>query len=229
MIDMQTDLAYLRLLQRTGLALLACACLVAFCYFFVDRPVAFFVHDQHAEYRDLFDGWLMLEWLTLPPPILQAWSPALLAVLLVRRCWGPFTHAEWTLFAAAVAIVMADQARESLSFLFGRYWPDTWINNNPSLIKNNAYGFHPFHSGEAYGSFPSGHTARSVAVAAVIWVAWPGYRWLGVLFAALVVVGLVGMNYHFVGDVVGGSFVGGIVGVYAAALCELADHDKPSR
>jgi hypothetical protein len=47
----------------------------------------------------------------------------------------------------------------------------------------------------------------------------PGYfqTWVpAVLAAAAVVVGLIGMNYHFVGDVVAGGFAGAIVGVYVA-------------
>ncbi len=57
-------------------------------------------------------------------------------------------------------------------YVFGRDWPETWIDNNPSLIRDGAYGFHPFHGNSAYGSFPSGHTARTLAVAAVVWIAY---------------------------------------------------------
>lgn len=207
---------YRRLLRDSVVVLFVAAAAVAFCYFFVDRPVAHFVHNNHvSQYR-------VLEWLTLPPPVVQALAPAVLAALLVRRAWGPFRHWERTLLAAGVAIIVADQFRESLSFLFGRYWPDTWTNNNPSLIQNDAYGFHPFHGGSWYGSFPSGHTARTTAVAAALWVGYPRLLWLGVLAVLTEAVGLIGMNYHFVGDVVGGATVGGLVGVYTAHGCGAA-------
>ncbi|MEX1098387.1 MAG: phosphatase PAP2 family protein [Planctomycetales bacterium] len=202
-----------RLLRDSSIALSACAALVAVCYFFVDRPVAFFVHDRG------FAGHAIWKWLTYPPPIAQAWAPVILAGLLVRRAWGPFRRWERALLAAGVAIILADQFRETIAYAFGRDWPETWIDDNPSLIRDGAYGFHPFHHGGTNGSFPSGHAARTVAIAAVAWIAWPKWRWAGVAAMAAVAAGLLAMNYHFVGDVVAGGFVGGIVGAYVAHCC----------
>jgi membrane-associated phospholipid phosphatase len=217
------DSAYRRLLARSLIALAVCAVLVTLCYFFVDRPVAFFVHDHD------FSHWYpvlrrpVLEWPTLPPPILETWAPAVMAALAVRRAFGPFRRWELALLAACVSLLVAAQFKDTLKFAFGRYWPDTWIRHNPSLIGDGAYGFHPFHKESFdeegwYGSFPSGHTTRAVAIAAVYWVAYPRWPWrlLCVAATAAVVVGLIGMNYHFVGDTVAGAFVGGLVGVYAA-------------
>jgi membrane-associated phospholipid phosphatase len=204
-----------RLLLKTLAALLVCIAVVVVCYFFVDRPVAFYVHEQK------FADHAVLKWLTYPPPIAQAWSPLVLAGLMVRRAWGPFHRCEQTVLAACIGIILAEQFRQSLSYAFGRYWPDTWVNDNPSLIQDGAYGFHPFHGGIAYASFPSGHTARTLAVAAVVWVAYPSWRWAVVVVSAAVAVGLLGMNYHFVGDVVAGGFVGGIVGAYTACYAGL--------
>src|SRR5262249_45936218 len=115
-----------------------------------------------------------------------------------------------------VSLVLADQFRETLSYGFGRYWPETWINDNPSLIRDGAYGFHPFHGGSAYGSFPSGPTARALAGPAVVWIAYPGWRGACGRASGAVAAGLLGMDYHFVGDVIAGGFVGGIVGAYTA-------------
>ena len=84
---------------------------------------------------------------------------------------------EKVVVVACVSLVLAEQFRGSLAYAFGRYWPETWINDNPSLIRDGAYGFHPFHHGIAYDSFPSGHTARTLVVAAVIWIAYPRWRW----------------------------------------------------
>jgi membrane-associated phospholipid phosphatase len=207
------DLAFRRLLRASLVALVVGAALVALCYFFVDRPVAYFVHDHD------FARYSVLAWLTYPPPVLQAWVPAVLAGLAVRRAWGPFRKWEQTLCAACISLVVAAQFKDSLKYVFGRYWPDTWVHDNPSLIGEGAYGFHPFHEGIVYGSFPSGHTTRTLAVAAVVWIAYPRWRWACVAAAAAVAVGLIGMNYHFVGDVIAGGLVGGLVGVYAARFC----------
>lgn len=204
-----------RLFSKTAFALFLCSALVAFCYFFVDRPVAYFVHDHDFACSDL------LKWLTYPPPYMQAWAPLVLAILMVLRIARPPRPCEKALLAACVAIILAEQFKDSLKFVFGRYWPETWINNNPSLIRDGAYGFHPFQGGDAYRSFPSGHTARIVAVAAVLWIACPRWRWAALAASLAVAAGLLAMNYHFVGDVIAGAFVGGIVGTYTAYCCGL--------
>src|SRR5581483_8807316 len=76
------DVTFWRLLQRTLAAVVVGASLVALCYFFVDRPVAFFVHDHHLSRDEV------LKWLTYPPPIFQAWVPVVLVLLMVRRAWA---------------------------------------------------------------------------------------------------------------------------------------------
>lgn len=204
-----------RWLRGAGLALALCCLAVTTCYFWVDRPVAWFVHDRGI------NRITALRWLTLPPPILLAWAPAFLAVLTVRRAGGPFQRWEQTLFVAAIALIVADQFRESLGFVFGRYWPETWVDDNPSLIGNDAYGFHLFQRGSWYESFPSGHTTMTLSLVAVYWIAYPRSRLLGAVAAMGIAVGLVGMNYHFVSDVLAGGCLGALVGSAAAVLAGL--------
>ncbi len=195
-------------LWNTLAALLLCAVLVLLCYFFIDRPVAYYVHHQR------FADYSRLKWLTTPPATLQAWVPVVLAALTARRVWGPFSRWERVVVVACLSLILAEQFKETLAYVFGRYWPETWINNNPSFIRDGAYGFHPFHGGNAYRSFPSGHTAETLAVASVVWIAYPRWRWVCVLASIAVGAGLLLMDYHFVGDVIAGGFVGAIVGTY---------------
>lgn len=202
-----SDNEFSRLLRRSLLAALVCVSLVTVCYLLVDRPVSSFVHQHKLASHSA------LKWLTYPPPIVQAWTPLVLAVLVIRRAFGPFRRWELVLLTACVSMILADQFRESLSYAFGRYWPETWIDNNPSFIKDGAYGFHPFQEGSAYGSFPSGHMARVLGFTAVVWIAYPWWRWACVLAALATAAGLLGMNYHFVSDVIAGSFLGSIVGM----------------
>jgi membrane-associated phospholipid phosphatase len=211
---MQTQ-SWKTLLGRSAVAVFICAVLVAICYFFVDRPVAFWVHSQD------FRRYPILWWLQAWPPSFQESAPAVLVLLAIRRAWSPFRRWELTLLAACVSLLVAAQFKDALKFCFGRYWPDTWIDNNPSLLGDGEYRFHPFHDGMAYASFPSGHMTRTLAMAAVVWVAYPRWRWACVAVSAAVAVGLLGLNYHFVGDVIAGSFVGGIVGAWAAYTCGL--------
>ncbi len=220
---MDQDSPFRQLLQRSLLALLLCSILVALCYFLVDRQVAYLVRDHG------FSRLALLRWLTYPPPILETWTPAVLAALMVRRAWGPFQRWEWTLLAVCVSLLVTGQFVESLKHLFNRTWPGTWSENhdNPSLLgKDGAYGFFWFpdtHGDKRnwYASFPSGHTARVVAIVSVVWIAYPWWRWACVLATLAIVVGLIGMNYHFVSDVIAGGVIGGIVGAYTAELCGL--------
>src|SRR6202035_331252 len=103
-----------------------------------------------------------LRWLAETAMALNALAPVLVLLAVVRMAWGPLSRLERTLFAASVSLMVAVAFEYYLKFLFGRYWPETWVDDNPSLIGDGAYGFHPFHFGTAYGSFPSGHTARTV-------------------------------------------------------------------
>lgn len=201
-------------LFRMSTALAIGAILVVMCYFFVDRPVAFYVHDHGlAKYR-------VFKWLTYPPPWLQDWSPLVLTLLVVRRVWGPFSKCEKALFVSLLSLIVADQFRTSLGDVFGRYWPETWHDNNPSLICNGTYGFHPFQLGDDVGSFPSGHAARILGFAWVWWLAMPRWRPLLVLVCVPMLASLVLMNYHFVGDVVAGCVLGAVVATFAWVLAD---------
>jgi membrane-associated phospholipid phosphatase len=206
---------YASLLRKTLLAAIVCTVAVVACYYFVDKPVAFFVYEHRMP---KLDG---LKQLTEPPPLAQSWSPIVLTLLAIRRVFGPWKTWQQTLFLAGVSVIVADQFRGSMGDLFGRYWPETWHNNNPSLIGSGTYGFHPFQVGDDVGSFPSGHAARILGFASVFWLAMPRSRWVCVLIAVPMLMALVGMNYHFVGDVVAGSVLGAIVGAWAARLSRI--------
>jgi membrane-associated phospholipid phosphatase len=217
---MADDQNFAYLLRRTILAVVVCTVAVVICYYFVDRPVAFFVNDHRLPRFE------ELRWLTEPPPLVQSWGPLLLALLAVRRAFGPWQHWQHVLFVACVSLIVADQFRQSFGDLFGRYWPETWHDNNPSLISTGTYGFHPFQVGDDIGSFPSGHSARIVGFASVFWLAMPRTRWACVALGVPMLVALVGMDYHFVGDVVAGSTLGAIVGIWAARLGSLDSERK---
>jgi membrane-associated phospholipid phosphatase len=206
------------LLHRALIATAVCIVAVLICYFWIDRPVAFFVYHHHINTIRVF------RWLTYPPPEVQNWSALVLTILMVRRAWGPFLRWQKILLVACLSLIVADDFRISLGDVFGRYWPDTWIHDNPSLIGTGTYGFHPFQRGDDIGSFPSGHACRILAFAAVWIIGMPRSRTVQVLAIVLCIpmlVSLVLMNYHFVGDVISGSVLGGLVATYAAHLARL--------
>ena len=209
---------YRRLLVRTLIAIAVCTAAVLACCFWIDRPVAFFVYRHHINTIRVF------RWLTYPPPEVQNWSALVLAILMVRRAWGPFLHWQKVLLVACLSLIIADDFRISLGDVCGRYWPETWTHDNPSLIGTGTYGFHPFQRGDDIGSFPSGHACRILGFATVWLIAMPNNRTIQVvviLLCAPMLLSLVAMNYHFVSDVIAGSVLGGIVATYAAYLGRL--------
>jgi len=206
---------YCILLFCTLVAIALCIAAVLVCYFLVDRQVAFFVYHHHINNIKIF------RWLTYLPPEVQNWSPLVLTVLMVRRAWGPFARWQKVLLVACLSLIMADEFRMSLGDVFGRYWPETWSHDNPSLIGTGTYGFHPFQRGDDIGSFPSGHAARIFGFAMVWLIAIPSSRFICAVLCAPMLVSLVATNYHFVGDVIAGSVLGAIVATYAARLARL--------
>jgi membrane-associated phospholipid phosphatase len=152
---------------------------------------------------------------------LQTWSPAVLALAALWRVRGPLARWQLILVVSLLSLIVADEFRTSLGDLCGRYWPETWFNDNPSLIGSGTYGFHPFQAGDDIGSFPSGHAARILSFVSVWWIAMPASRTLLALASLPMLVSLVAMDYHFVSDVIAGSVLGGIVGTYAVQLGQL--------
>jgi hypothetical protein len=57
------------------------------------------------------------------------------------------------------------------------------------------------------------------SVMVLFWLAWPRLRWVWVLPALITAIGLYGMDYHFVADMIAGSFLGSAV---AAATWQIA-------
>ena len=209
---------YRRLLRRTSIITALCVIAVFICYFWIDRPVAFFVYRHHINTIQVF------RWLTYPPPEVQNWSALVVTVLVVRRAWGPFLRWQKVLLVACISLIVADDFRVSLGDVFGRYWPETWTHDNPSLIGTGTYGFHAFQRGDDIGSFPSGHACRILGFAAVWMIAIPRSRTVQIaviVLCAPMLVSLVAMNYHFVSDVIAGSVLGGIIATYAAHLAQL--------
>ncbi|MGD9648712.1 MAG: phosphatase PAP2 family protein [Pirellulales bacterium] len=217
--DSESD--YRRLLARSIGAIAAGSLAVAVCYQWVDRPVALAVERYGTNQIAIF------KLLTEPPPVIERFCPLVLAMLVVLRAWRPFARWELTLLVACLCLIVADEFRESIGDLCGRYWPETWFDHNPSFIGTGAYGFHPWQAGDDVGSFPSGHAARVVGFAAVWWLAVPRSRAICLVVCPPLLVALVLMNYHFVGDVVGGSVVGAIVAAWGARLAKLTGEATP--
>ena len=92
------------------------------------------------------------------------------------------------------------------------------------------------HGGSAYQSFPSGHMAATCTVITVLWIRYPRFRQIYLIVGLIVGAALVGGNYHFLSDVIAGTFVGLSSGWFATVVWDtraaregpLLQHDEPS-
>lgn len=207
----------LRLVYRTAGALVVCAVLVGLCYWLVDWRVARWVYEQK------FGEHHYLKWPTYLSPCIEDLAPIAVALVVLRRVFGPWRRWEVVLLAAALSVMVAVGIAEQVKVVFGRPWPETWRNGNLSYISNDDYAFRWFHGNDEYGSFPSGHTTIICGAMSVVWIAWSKIRWLAAMFVLAVIVGLVADNYHFVGDTVAGAFLGSICGVWSCVVFGLRD------
>jgi membrane-associated phospholipid phosphatase len=182
-------------------------------YFFGDRQLA-------QALKPITGGVALFPKLTHFVDILAPLASIGAAVTAVRAvARGSLSRAEWMVLRISCAILIAWALKEELKWVFGRTWPETWIKPaNPSFFGDGTYGFFPFHGGQAYASFPSGHTTAITAFAGSLWVLCPRLRWLGVALTACVVVGLLGADYHWLSDCIAGGTLGSTVGVVAARI-----------
>jgi membrane-associated phospholipid phosphatase len=199
-------------LRNLMLAFVLTAAGVAVVYFWLDRPLAFFAHEHLRQFA-VFDR------LTRIPELIGPIAVLTLLAVGVRALMGrPLSHLQTTMAVCGVSLIVSGAAKTHLKYVFGRTWPETWVRNNPSLIRDGVYGFNPFHDGAGFASFPSGHTAAVCAMVAVLWLCYPSYRWLYGMVVAAVTIGLVAANYHFLSDVIAGGFLGSVIGYVSIAV-----------
>jgi membrane-associated phospholipid phosphatase len=203
-------------LRIWSIGFLGTAVAVVASYLWVDRPLAHLAHDALQRFH-------LFEKLTLVPDALIPVAVLAVVAIGLRGLTGkPLSRLQTVLLLCGVSLAAADIIKSELKIAFGRTWPETWVRNNPSFIRDGVYGFFPFHGGPGYVSFPSGHTTAICTVMTILWICYPRFRALYALAIAAVAIGLVGANFHFLSDVIAGGFLGISVGWVAVALWESA-------
>jgi membrane-associated phospholipid phosphatase len=204
-------------LRNWSLGFLGAAVAITVSYLWLDQPIA---HLAHAELQRFH----LFEKLTLIPAALVPLAVVAFVVLGLRGLTGrQLSRFQTVMLLSGVSLAVAIIIKDQLKFAFGRPWPETWIRNNPSFIRDGLYGFQPFHGGAGYASFPSGHATMICTVMTVLWICYPRFRAVYALCVAAVAVGLVGANFHFLSDVIAGGFLGMTVGWLGVAAWELGE------
>jgi len=194
----------------------ALACVVS--YQFLDRPIArvFYKTVAHpepfAKLTHLPDPFVPLAVITFVG--LGLWNLSGRLLSRIQKC----------ALLCSISLIVAEATKAQLKFVFGRTWPDTWIHNNPSFLRDGIYGFNFFNGGPEYASFPSGHMAVTCAVISVLWLYLPAARTLYALAGLAVAIGLIGANFHFLSDVIAGAFVGISSGWMVTSLWKAHEH-----
>ena len=128
------------------------------------------------------------------------------------------TESQIAVVLSALSLAISDILENWLKFAFGRTWPETWVQNNPSLIKDGVHNFNPFHGGPGFAAFPSGHMVAICSIMSVFWFLYPRCRLIYTICIGAVFIGQLGANYHFVSDLMAGGFLGFSVGWMVIAL-----------
>jgi membrane-associated phospholipid phosphatase len=193
---------------------IATAAVVANSFQWFGRPVALMVHQcTRHPHRKIFD-----QLTHIPDPLIPI-AVVEFIVLGVKEFYGrSLSNYQAAAFVCSLSVVFAESINDQTKFIFGRTWPEAWLQNNPSFIGDGTYGFNLMHGGSAYQSFPSGQMAATCAVVSVLWIWYPQLRWVGAIAVVAVAVGLVGANYHFLSDVIAGAFVGTMTGWMVTAI-----------
>lgn len=193
-------------------AILATILLVVVFYYWVDQQIAEWVY--HYEIND----YRIFCWLTYLASSIWCIAPALIIYVAIKFCFASLRYIDRVLFVISVNVLVTSYFKDCLKDAFGRCWPLSWKANMQALIPMHYYGFHPFHAGALNDSFPSGHTTVTFAAFSIIWLVYPKYRWLCILICSLVMIGLLGADFHFASDILAGAVLGSITGAFAAVM-----------
>ncbi len=178
----------------------------------LDKPIALFIQ------RNITDKTIFVWLHRLPVAFLIVSLPILAWCGLSALMSLPFSRVQAVGLACTISFIATNFINNQLKYAFGRTWPETWIQDNPSFIRNGVFGFNPFHGGPSFAAFPSGHVAVVCAVITVLWWSYPKLWPIYSPCVVAVVVGLLGANYHFLSDIFGGMFVGISVGYITAKI-----------
>jgi membrane-associated phospholipid phosphatase len=189
------------------------AAFVCLSILWLDRPIALWVRDVFGERRVPRE---VIESHILSISFVSACVFVLSGLAAMRR--ERFSKIETAVALCAISTLAAIVVKDQLKVVFGRTWPDTWQPGILSLVRNDVYGFHFFHSGKSFESFPSGHATVAAASLSVLWLLFPKSRLVCGICIVAVDCGLIALNLHFLSDVIAGSFTGVSVGFFTVAL-----------
>lgn len=101
-----------------------------------------------------------------------------------------------------------------LKYVFGMVNTRVWLANKAE------YGFHWFQGNGNYGGFPSGHMAVFTVVAIAFVRFFPRFRFVGLFLLLMLAAALIVADYHFLSDVIAGTYLGLMVDDFTRRVLE---------
>jgi membrane-associated phospholipid phosphatase len=195
------DRKFLLWLGTGGIVALLCLASIRW----LDQPAALLFRHGIAHADLLSQG--------LGSTVLIAGELAVMAALAIVRVWRHKLSAtgETLLVACCASLCTFAGNDHVLKLLFGRPNPATVLFSGvPPAFQ--------FFQGTFQSSFPSGHMAMACSFGMVLLLAFPRYKKLLASLLALAGIILVVGDWHFISDVIAGSYVGGLTGFWAWEL-----------
>jgi membrane-associated phospholipid phosphatase len=173
-----------------------------------DVPLTRFVRSLHESYNDhLRDPWLA-KLSEVGDQVGSGESLLLLSVMLLTAGYvfrsASIKRAGW---GTLVAHAVAGGVNTVMKHLIGR--------GRPKFMHVDASTFFPF-GGKGWDSFPSGHSMAAFAVATVLAVRFPRFRWPLMATALAVSVSRLFRSSHFLTDIIAGAVFGALIGAIVA-------------
>jgi membrane-associated phospholipid phosphatase len=137
--------------------------------------------------------------------------PVLLLLALLRQ----FPNGEKMWVAYIIPVALTQVLTHMLKVTVGRVRPD---------VAETQFEFHPLHRWVGdYSSFPSGHTSAATAMALLLSIYIPRFRWIFLSLAVVVGAQRIVSNAHWLSDVIGGAAIG-LLAVWIGRRIFTPDH-----
>jgi len=170
------------------------------CVLYVDRPVSLYIHEH------LYGNRYWAQLTSSLPDTLLVMVVVISAASFIDYCFRKQKHVLDThtllMRHIALSVPISYVVKVVLKILFGRVETRYWLKHQ------HLYEFHWFHSCGNFSGFPSGHMIVFATLFAAIARYHPPHSVLCHSLLGVLAILLVATNYHFVGDVIYGAYIG---------------------